>query len=279
MTWVLALPLFAAVLHAGWNALVKTAADRLTILASIALVTSLLGAAMMLAAEPPAPESWRYIVLSTAAHYAYYAFIYFAYRAGDLSVVYPLARGVAPMLVAVGAAVFAGEVLPLPAQAGVFVTCLGISLLAISHARSVRARPPPIALALGTGLIIATYSVCDGIGVRLSGSPFGYMAWLFFLEFPVVLFALFMRRRALVETARANWRFGVTAGVSAVLAYGLVIFASAFAPIAIVSALRETSVVFAAAIGTVMLKERPWQERVGSSVLVAGGVALMTVFA
>jgi drug/metabolite transporter (DMT)-like permease len=275
--WILALPLLAAVLHAGWNALVKTAADRLTTIAAIAFATSLLGIGMIPFVDQPNRASWHLIALSSLLHYAYYVLIYFAYRAGDLSLVYPLARGAAPLLVLLGAAVFAGEILPFYAQLGIIVACVGISALSLSHFRTSQA-VKPVLLALGTAFVIATYTVCDGIGVRISDSALGYTAWLFALEFPVALFVAVRRRRGLLARVRPHWPHGIAAGVCSALAYGLVIYAYAFAPMAIVSALRETSVIIAAVIGTVVMNERPWQERVAASAMVAGGVALMTVF-
>ncbi len=278
MTGILLLPLLAAVMHAAWHAMLKTSADRLTTLAAIALVTSILGVGMILSVAPPAPASWPYIGLSTLFHYLGYASLFFLYRVGDLSVVYPIARGVAPLLVALGAAIFVGEVLPWEAQVGLAITCAGISALSIGHIRSMGTGPFPIVLAFGMGFIIAGYSVADGIGIRLAQSPFGFMGWIFLLEFPVVFIAAFARRAVLLKTVAINWRYGLIGGVTSVTAYGLVVYASAFAPIAIVSALHETSVIFAALIGTMVMKERPWQQRVGFSAVVAGGVAMMTVF-
>jgi drug/metabolite transporter (DMT)-like permease len=250
---ILVLPLLAAVLHAGWNALVKLSADRLTVIASISLVTSLTGIAMIPFVDAPATASWRFIALSTFLHYAYYAIVYLAYRAGDLSFVYPIARGSAPVLVALGAWTFGGEVLSRGALVGLLVVCAGIVVLSARHLRSLRTDPVLPGLAFGIGLFIAAYSVCDGLGVRHSNSPFGYIAWLYALEFPVVLCAIFLRRGKLIETALAQWRYGALAGFSAITAYGMVIYASAYAPIAVVSALRETSVIIAAMIGTLLL--------------------------
>ena len=275
---ILMLPLMAAFLHATWNALVKSSGDRLTLLAAITLVTSVVGAAALPFVAPPSPESWPLILLSALLKYSYLAFVFYAYRFGDLSLVYPLARGSAPLLVAAGAALFAGEVLPWQAQAGVLVACIGISSLSLGHLAALRGNPLPLVLALGTGLNIAAYTLCDGIGARASGSPFGFIAYSFVLEFPMVLFVMFRRRGVIVETVRAHWRHGLAAGVCSVLAYGFVIYAAVYAPLSIVSALRETSVIIAAIIGTVLMGERPWQERVAASAMVAGGVALMTVF-
>jgi uncharacterized membrane protein len=275
---ILLLPLFAAFLHATWNALLKTSGDRLTMLAAITLVTSAVGAAALPFVAPPSAESWPLIALSAALKYSYFAFVFYAYRFGDLSLVYPLARGSAPLLVAAGAAYFAGEILSWQAQVGVVVACIGISSLSLRHITALRGNPLPLVLALGTGLNIAAYTVCDGLGARQSGSAFGFIAWSFVFEFPMVLFVMYRRRGAVVETIRAHWRHGLVAGICSVLAYGMVIYAAVYAPLSIVSALRETSVIIAAIIGTVLMGERPWQERVAASAMVAGGVALMTVF-
>jgi drug/metabolite transporter (DMT)-like permease len=275
---ILLLPLIAAALHATWNALVKTAADRLATIAFISLATSLIGLAMLPFVALPPAAAWPYIALSMALKYAYYLFIYFAYRAGDLSLVYPLARGLAPLLVAGGAALFAGEMLSAPALAGVLIACFGISSLTLGNLRQLRGAPLPFALAAGTSVIIAAYTVCDGIGVRLAHDTFGFIAVLSLLEFPVVLVAIGLRRHKLAATVRSNWRYGMTAGLCSGVAYGLVVYAAAYAPMSIVSALRETSVIMAALIGTLLLGERPWQDRVAASALVAGGVGLMTAF-
>jgi drug/metabolite transporter (DMT)-like permease len=275
---ILLLPLLAAVLHAGWNALVKLSIDRLTVIASISLVTSLTGMAVIPFVDAPASPSWLFLGLSTFLHYAYYTIVYLAYRAGDLSFVYPIARGSAPVLVALGAWAFGGEVLSLGALFGLLVVCAGIALLSARRLRSLRTDPLLPGLAFAIGLFIAAYSVCDGLGVRRSQSPFGYIAWLYALEFPVVLVAAFVRRGRLIEAALAEWRYGAIAGVSAVAAYGLVIYASALVPIALVSALRETSVIIAALIGTLILGEPHRLERVAASVLVAIGVVLMMLF-
>jgi drug/metabolite transporter (DMT)-like permease len=275
---ILLLPLLAAVLHAGWNALVKLSVDRLTVIASISLITSLTGLAMIPFVDAPARPSWFFIGLSSFLHYAYFAIVFLAYRAGDLSFVYPIARGSAPLMVAAGAAVFAGEVLSSGALLGVLIACAGIGVLSVRHLRSLRTDPLLPALAFAIGLFIAAYSVCDGLGVRQSNSPFGYIAWLYALEFPVVLFVIFVRRKKLIDAVIGQWRYGTVAGFSAVIAYGLVIYASAFAPIAIVSALRETSVIIAALVGTLVLGESHRLERIAASVLVAIGIALMMVF-
>jgi len=269
------LVLLAAFLHAGWNAIVKTASDRLLVISSVAMGQFLAGVLAIAFVPAPDPACWPAIGVSALFHYAYYIFLTHAYRFGDLSQVYPLARGVAPLLVAAGAAIFGGEMLPLPAVIGVVVTSTGIASIAFFRESSLKGNRAALFFAGGTGVIIAGYTVADGIGVRLSGNPFGYIAWLFLFEFPVIVFVFFRRRDRLLSRLKREWMPYVGTGISSVLAYGLVIFAVAFAPMAAVSALRESSVIIAAMIGTLILGERPWQHRVAAALMVAGGVTLI----
>lgn len=272
------LALFAAFLHAGWNALVKKASDRLLTLSAVALMQFVAGALMIPFVPPPEPASWLFIGLSAFFHYFYYPFLYHAYRFGDLSQVYPLARGVAPVLVAAGAAIFAGEILTPLSLLGVMLASLGIASIAFLHETSLKKNPAALVFAAGTGMIIAAYTVVDGLGVRLSGSPLGYIAWLFILEIPVVLFVMYKRRGRLMFFWRSEWRPFIGTGLCAVVAYGIVIYAVAYAPMAAISALRETGVIMAALIGAFALGERPWKQRVMAAALVAAGVALITEF-
>ena len=275
--WILVLPIVAATLHAVWNALVKTSADRLATLGFIAFMNVLIGLTVLPFVEPPDQASWTFIAVSMLFKYAYYVLVYFAYRVGDLSLVYPLARGFAPLAVTVGAALLAGEYLSLPSLAGVMIACLGISSLAIGSLGQLQGSSP-IWLAIGSGLTIAIYTICDGLGIRVSGSTFGFIAWIYVLELPIVLAVLWLRRRGLAKAIGSHWRYGTLAGLCSAVAYGLVLIAALYMPLSIVSALRETSVIIAALIGTVMLGERPWRDRVAASTFVAGGVALMTVY-
>lgn len=170
--------LFAALLHALWNAFVKAADNRFAILGLISLCHVVLGTVLAVLYPVPAIESWPYIVGSTAVHFVYYFLLYHSYRLGDLSHVYPIARGMSPVLVALGAQVFAGETLPPAAWAGILVASAGIFLMA---GDVFRGKTPPLVVltALATGGMIASYSLIDGIGVRLSDSAIGYIGWLF----------------------------------------------------------------------------------------------------
>lgn len=268
-----ALVLLAAVLHATWNALVKGAGDRAVMLALVALGHVVPGIMLALLVPMPAPESWPFIVASTVIHWGYYYFLSLAYRFGDLSFVYPIARGAAPVLIALGALAFADEHLPLLAWIAIGTISTGIFLLAaVRHAD-----PRAIGAALVTSSLIACYSVVDGIGIRVSGSPLGYIAWLFIAEIFVVAYVALTRWPRLRTTASKTMVIGMTGGILSGLAYALVLYAKTLAPLGIVSALRETSVIFAALFGILWFGERPMTRRLIAAGVVAVGIILLSL--
>lgn len=274
----LAIVLFAALLHASWNALVKAAHDRAVVLAAVSLTHAVVGVALILVSAPPASASWLMIALSTLIHYGYYMLLFQAYRFGDLSQVYPISRGLAPALVALGALLIIGETLPPVGWAGLAAISLGIALLAFPRGAG-RADPRAIGVAVVLGLSIAGYSVVDGIGIRLSASPTGYMGWLFLLEFPVGIAVLARRQRLRLDVPRKPLLLGLIGGVLAVAAYGFVLYAKTLAPLGAVSAVRESSVIFASLIGLVLFRERPWRLRLVSAAIVAAGVVALAASA
>lgn len=269
--FALALVLSAAGLHALWNALIKAAADRSVVLAAVSSVHVVAGLALVLSSPTPTVESWAFIVASTLIHYVYYVFLFQSYRFGDFSQVYPIARGSAPVLVALGAYLAIGEMLSLTVWLGLAGISAGIAILAFTRGAN-KANPKAVMAAMITGLLIAGYSVVDGVGVRLADSPFGYMGWLFLLELPVVLFLLNRRRGGVHRFDKKAFYVGLIGGGCAVSAYGLVIFAKTIAPIGAVSAVRESSVIIASLIGVVIFHERPMGMRLLSAVAVAGGI-------
>jgi drug/metabolite transporter (DMT)-like permease len=272
--FVIAIILSAALLHAVWNAIVKTAADRTTTLGLVALGHVIPGAVMVLLLPLPSAESFVYILLSTVVHFGYFFMLGQAYRHGDLSVVYPIARGIVPALVGLWALLFAGERLPLQAWGGIAVIAVAIQLSSWKALRSGVGRAA-LGFAAGTGLCISVYSVVDGIGVRLSGNTLSYWAWGAFLHLFIAGFVGWRKRDTLTRLPARVWLLGLAGGMVSMTAYGLVLFAKNFAPLGAVSALRETSVIFAALIGFVFLKEGNWMRRLGAAVLVALGVALI----
>ena len=273
---VIVMVLAAAVMHAVWNTFIKIEDDRLMALAVVIGMAGLLGPALLFAGPPPAPQSWKFMAISVVVHSAYYFFLIQAYRVGDLSHAYPLARGSAPLLVTGGAALFAGEMLGPIEIAGVAVVSAGIFSLMLG--RGIRGDWRTIAYPLATGCMIAVYTVADGLGVRHSGSPAGYIGWLFvFCAVPIVMAALMRRRAAAFTFARRNWKTSVLSGALAFSAYSLSIWALSLGAMAHVSALRETSVVIAALIGTRLLGEPHGGRRVLAAVTVAGGVVLINL--
>ncbi|CUH86951.1 phosphonate utilization associated putative membrane protein [Phaeobacter sp. CECT 5382] len=272
--FVVSIILAAALLHAVWNAIVKTAADRTTTLGLVALGHVIPGVVMVAVLPLPEPESLIYVALSTVIHFGYFYMLGQAYKHGDLSVVYPIARGIVPALVALWAMIFAGEFLPLQAWIGIAVIACGIQLSSWTALRSGVGRTA-LGYALGTGFCISLYSLVDGLGVRLSGNTLSYWAWGAFGHLFIAGFIGVRKGPELPRIPLRSWAIGIAGGFVSMTAYGLVLFAKNFAPLGAVSALRETSVIFAALIGFVLLKEGNWLRRLGAAALMAFGVALI----
>ncbi len=272
-TFALTIVLFAAVLHASWNALVKAAGDRALTLAAVACAHAITGVVFLTLTNADTNVYWPSVISSTLVHYAYYMLIFQAYRHGDLSQVYPISRGMAPALVTLGTYLTIGEELSTRGLLGLGLVTLGIGLLAIQKRGPTDGNTLTFAVLLG--LSIATYSVADGLGMRWSGDPLAYMGWLFLLESPVLLAILWQRRRTGVTFDRRTFLIGLVGGACSVTAYATVLYAKTIAPIGAVSAVRESSVVIAALIGVVFLGERPWAWRISCAVIVAAGVAML----
>jgi drug/metabolite transporter (DMT)-like permease len=274
---VLMLVLAAALLHASWNALVKAGGDPFVRLAVVNAVGGLCAVPLLFLVGPPAPASWPYLFGSVVVHHAYYLALGYGYRFGDLSHVYPIARGIAPPLVALAAWAFAGESVGLLGLLAILVISGGIVSLAFTDdGRLVAIRP--LALGLTTGITIAAYTLFDGLGGRAAGDVFSYIAWLFVIDaVPFSLIVAWRYRRRLGPALAACWRPAACGGVLSVIAYGLVIWAMSLTPMAAVSALRETSVIVAALIGTRLLREPFGTRRVLAASLVAAGVVLLQV--
>lgn len=269
--------LLAAVLHAAWNALVKSGGDALVRMALVHAAASLCALPFVFVFDLPDRASWPYLLASIIVHQGYYAFLVLAYRFGDLSQIYPIARGSAPLLVALGAFAFAGETLSLQGVLAVSLICAAILSLAFDG-RWRQGLSAPVIFALATGVTIAVYTLLDGLGGRRAGDVGGYIAWLFVLEgIPITLFALALRRRVLWPTVRHNALTGALGGSFAFAAYGLVIWAMSLTPMTYVSALRETSVIVAALIGACVLREPLGSKRIGAASVVALGVVLLQI--
>lgn len=272
------LVLLAALAHAGWNAVVKSSGARNRTFAVMLLTGGAVGLSGALLLPLPAPGAWVYLSLSAAVHYAYYGVLLLAYRYGDLSRVYPLARGSAPLAVALGAWLMAGEVLSPPGIAGLALASFGLMSLAFENGLPRGPAGLPVFYALVTGLLIAGYTVVDGLGVRASRAPLSYIVWLNLLEaLPIVLWLVARWPKGFITRTAPWWRHGLIGGLLATAAYGFVIYAMSAGGMAHVSALRETSTLFAALIGTLILGEKSGGplRRIAAAAMVSAGVVTL----
>jgi drug/metabolite transporter (DMT)-like permease len=274
---VFALVLGAALLHASWNALVKTGGDPFVRLALVNVVSGLCALPFVAVVAFPASDSWPYLFGSVVVHHAYYLALAYGYRFGDLSHVYPIARGVAPPLVAFVAWAFADEVPGALGLVAILVISSGIVSLAFTEDGRLAALKP-MGFALATGVAIAGYTLFDGLGGRSAGDVFGYIVWLFVIDaLPFALLVAHRYRARLAEAVAGAWRPAAVGGVLAAAAYGLVIWAMTRTSMAQVSALRETSVIIAALIGSRLLREPVGTRRLVAAGVVAAGVLLLQV--
>lgn len=274
--YVLAAVLFAALMHASWNALVKSQSD--TFLATIVVVAG--GGAVGALALPflpvPAPASWPFIAASSAAQVLYYALLIQTYKGGDMSLAYPLMRGSAPLLVALVNGPLTGEHLTHLQWLAVALICGGIlAMYATARANPATARRTTT-FALMTACVIASYTMIDGAGVRRSGAPAAYTIWIFVLSgIGALMWAAARRGRELWRFARANLPMVAFGGVTTLGSYGIALWAMTLAPVAAIAALRETSILFATAIAALLLRERVGPARASAVALVACGAIAM----
>jgi len=266
----------AGMLHAGWNALLKSAGGGDALLDTATVVAGSTVCSLLVLPFVPLPDSavWPFIAASTLIHVAYYLTLAQAYRTGDLSFAYPLMRGTAPLLVTVLGAVFLRELPPWHVIAGIVLISIGI--ISIAFAR--RETHPPAAAwwAFANAAIIAVYTLVDGTGARASGNALSYVLWLTFIE-GVVYLTLLGKHRGMraIGYVRNQWRRGLLGGFCSVAAYAIVLWAMTRAPVAAVAALRETSVIFAALIGALWLKEGFGFARLAGAATVVLGVATL----
>jgi drug/metabolite transporter (DMT)-like permease len=232
---------------------------------------------LVLLVPVPHPAAWPYLIASALLHLVYSAMLGIAYELGDFSQVYPLARGLSPLLVAAAAPVVAGEHLDRGQLLALGVICGGLGGLVFAGGRPTRAGAPGIAAAVLTGLLIAGYTIVDGLGVRASGSPAGYTAWLVLLFGPVLPLLYWRRRKLRIRPPLPVVIRCTIAGLLAVAGYGLVLWAQSRGSLALVAALRETSVVFGAMIGAVAFSEPFGRARTTAAGVIAGGIALLNL--
>jgi drug/metabolite transporter (DMT)-like permease len=269
--------LFAAACHAGWNALIKVGLDPLSTTTLISIGSGIVALAFAPLVGMPASEAWPWLFASVVIHLVYFASLIESYRTGDLGQVYPIARGSAPLMTAAVTSIFVGEKLSALGWTGIVALVTGVLLLSARggrHLAEIDRRA--IGFALFTALTICAYSVVDGIGARLSANPNGYSVGLFIgIAVVMVPYALYRDGRDVIPAMQRFWMRGFAGGALQVLSYGIAIWAMTAAPIAIVATLRETSVLFGAAIAVVVLKEPLRAVRVMAACLIVCGLILI----
>ena len=266
----------AGLLHAGWNALLKSApgGDAMLDMATIVAGSAVCGLVVIPFAGIPDAASWKFAAVSSLIHWGYYVTLAHAYRTGDLSFAYPLMRGSAPLIVTLLGIVFLRE-WPTP-QIALGIGLISLGIVSIAFARRGRHPPSAAGWALANAAIIASYTLVDGAGARASGNPLAYVSWLIFLEAIPFLAWIWARQGAFAFAyIGRSWRRGLLGGAASLGAYGIVLWAMTRAPVAAVAALRETSVLFAALIGAVLLKEGLGVRRLAGAISVVAGVAAL----
>jgi len=273
MAWEVVLPvLLGAALHAAWNALVRASADRLL---ETLLVLTGAGAVTAIAAwflPLPAPACWPHLGASVVVHVGYFTLVALAYRKGDLSLVYPIMRGSAPALTALAAVALLSERPSGWAWAGIVSISGGVLLLVLDSRGRDGLSAASIGFALANAAVVVLYTVIDGVGARRSGHPFSYTAWMLLLTAGLSLWlALIARRRQVVRHLARRWHFGLAGGGCTFASYALALWAMTHAPIALVAALRETSIVFGTLFAALALKEPISPLRYASIAAIAAG--------
>lgn len=272
-TSVFLLVLAAAALHAGWNAIVKGSRDKFASAVAICLGAALIAALALPFVAPPARSSWPYLGASMILQTIYFSLVAAAYGRADMSLAYPVMRGGAPMIVAIVSGLLFGEQLPPTGWLGIGLISGGILSMAASGRGGSGAG---LGLALLNTLVIATYTLNDGAGVRASGAPVGYTLWVCLLTAPPVIgWALWRRGAALARQVARAWRDGLIGGAGTLASYGVALWAMTLAPVAMVAALRETSILFATGISALVLGETVGWRRIAAVAGIAAGAVVL----
>lgn len=270
---VFALMIFSAALHASWNALIKGASDKLLMTVVVTMSAGIAGLLSLPFFAAPAPSSWIFIAASGLASVIYFLMVSLTYKVADMSVAYPIMRGSAPVLAGLGGVFLLGDYLPVGAWLGIIVISAGIFSMALAkHQQGGKG----LLLAVATALLIAVCTLIDAEGARRSQSPAAYTLWIFALTgLAFGLWTAVARRDAFPLFLKENWRLGVVAGVGALCSYGMALWAMTIAPVGVVAALRETTVLFGAALAWLFLNEQIGRTRfIAIAVIAAGAVIL-----
>jgi len=275
--YVFAAVLFAAACHAGWNAVIKVGLDPFTTTALIAVAAGIVAVPVLPFVGLPIVAAWPWVIASVILHLAYYIGLTEAYRTGDMGQVYPIARGSAPLMTAGVSTLWLGETLGIVGWLGIGVLVAGVFLLSMRGGRDLaKIDRRAVGFALFTAVTICAYSVVDGVGARIAGNAHAYSAMLFVLDGAMMaLFALLRNGPGVVPDMLRYWKPGFVGGTLSLAAYWIAIWAMTVAPIALVAALRETSVLFGAAIAVVVLKEPLRGARIAAAMMIVCGLALI----
>ena len=271
--------LFGALLHAAWNAFIKSGDNKLVETTLLVTGAGAIAAAVLPFVPGPAQASWPFLAASVAIHCAYFSLVALAYRTGELSFAYPMMRGSAPLFTAVLTFFVVGEPIGGGGWLGILLLCAGILWLARDGWRSANSQKHALAFALLNALVIVAYTIVDGLGVRSSQNAWSYVLWLFFLNmFPLLAIGVASNARAILSMPAGGWVKGCVGGFCSLCAYGLALWAMTQAPIALVAALRETSVLMGTALGALLLKERFGPDRwLAAALITAGAVVMKTL--
>ena len=271
--------ILAAFLHAVWNAMVKNEDNKYLAVTAIVLGHVPVSVLIILLTPIPSVESIPFIILSALLHIGYEWYLLSAYRFGDLTKVYPIARGTAPILITIVSLIFLGVALSNFEILGIIIISLGILSLSLQGAKGIKNRSAVI-YALVTGFFIMGYSITDGYGARVSNSFLSYMGWSFILNatiFPIIL-KINNKSEIITKTFKEGKKIFFIGGTLSYIVYGIVIWGFTQAPIALITALRETSIIFALLIGTFFLKEKFTLSKVIATFIIFFGVALLKFY-
>ncbi|MEM9578278.1 MAG: EamA family transporter [Pseudomonadota bacterium] len=273
---VFAAVLIAAILHAAWNSVVKIGLDRGSTVLLLALVQAAIALPILPFVTQPAVEAWPWIIASALLHTGYKLFLVQAYAHTDLSQAYPLARGTAPLIVTLFSVMFLGVTFDIASLAAILCVSAGILLMAVKGSSVGRMGSAALFYTIGTAGFTASYTLVDGIGARIAGISSGFILWMAIGDaLGMTLYALWSRGTAAFPAMVPAWRTGIAAGALSLGSYWIAIWAFTQAPIALVAALRESSILFAVLIAAFILREPVSRWRWLSAAAIAGGVALM----
>jgi drug/metabolite transporter (DMT)-like permease len=278
-TAILLAVLAGALLHASWNALIKWEPDKLAASAAIAVGAGVVALPLALMSPMPLPASWLLIAFSSVIHVLYFVLVGYALRHADLGVAYPLTRGSAPAFTAIFAAVWLGEVLAISGWLAVGAIAAGVVTLSADALARGGLTPRAAVLAFTNAAVVVAYTLVDGVGARLAGNAVSYVSWMMAgTALLIVPIALVFYREQVAEKERGFWIRALFAGGLSIASYGIALWAMTRAPIGLVAALRETSVLFAAILGAIVFGERFGPKRWAALILIVIGIGLLRAF-